>query len=132
MLRKEEGKILKSITDFMGEGVQITENPKSLERKEEEFFCNLLEAITTLDERTLQLLEIGIDLTLYEDPLHHIIEGLIYKYYGQVKAQIIMWWVLSYPEKEKGKNLTLRLNDGKEHIINTPKQLYRVLKKIKI
>ena len=116
----------------MGEGVQIKENAKSKRKKEEEFFCNLKEALVSIDQRTLQMLEVGVDLTLYEDPYQQIVEGLIYKHYGEVKAQIIMWWLLAVQESDGAKNLTLKFDDEKEHIINTPKQLYKVLKKIKM
>lgn len=116
----------------MGEGVQIRENPKSVAKKEEDFFCNLMEALVGLDQRSLQMLEVGVDLTLYEDPFHQIIEGMIYRHYGEVKAQIIMWWLLAVQENDGVKNLTLKVDDDKEHNINTPKQLYKVLKKVKI
>jgi len=116
----------------MGDGAQIKENSKSLRRKDEAFFCGLLETLVHLDERSLQMLEVGVDLTLYEDPLHKVIEGLVYKHYGEVKAQIIMWWVLAIQEKNDGNTLTLKTEDSEEHVVNTPKQLYRVLKKLKL
>lgn len=114
----------------MGEGVQIKENPKSTAKKDEAFFCNLLEALVGLDERSLQMLEIGVDLTLYEDPLHKVIEGLVYKHYGEFRAQIMMWWVLAIQEKTSSNTLTLKTEDGDEYVVNTPKQLYKVLKKL--
>jgi DNA-binding PadR family transcriptional regulator len=61
------------------------------------------------------------------------LESFIYKHYGEVKAQIIIWWLLSSQEKEKGIDLTLKLNEeSNEFIVNTPKQLYRVLLKLKL
>jgi len=114
----------------MGEGVQIKENPKSAAKNDEAFFCNLLEALVGLDERSLQMLEIGVDLTLYEDPLHKIIEGLVYKHYGEVKARVMMWWVLTIQDKTPSDAITLKFENDKEYVVNTPKQLYKVLKKI--
>jgi hypothetical protein len=78
------------------------------------------------------MLEYGVDLTIYEDSYNQLLESFIYKYYGEVKAQIIIWWLLVSQEKENGEKLTLKLSeDGKEFVVNTPKQLYKILLKIK-
>lgn len=134
-LKKKEGKILKSITDFMGEGVQINESAQSVRKNEEQFFCDLMEVIISLDERSLQMLNVGIDLTLYEDPFHQIIESFMYKYYGEVKAGVILWWLLTHQENNGRSNLTLQIGEGddmKEYVANTPKQLWKALKKTKL
>ena len=132
-LKKSKNKISKTLTDFMGDGMMIEENPASKRKKEESFFCGLLERLVELDKRTLQMLEYGVDLTVYEDSYNQLLESFIYKYYGEAKSQIIIWWLLSSQEKERGVNLTLKLNEeSNEYIVNTPKQLYRVLLKLKI
>jgi len=132
-LKKKRNKISKNITDFLGDGVQIKENARSRRKRDEDFFCMLLKSLSSLDQRTLQMLEFGVDLTLYEDPYSQIIESFIYKHYGEIKAQIIMWWMLASQENRDGSNLTLKLDEDEEdHVINTPKQLYKVLKKVKV
>jgi 5-bromo-4-chloroindolyl phosphate hydrolysis protein len=132
VLRKKENKLSKNIRDFLGEGVQIQENPKSLEKKEEVFFCRLMDSLISLDERTITFLEGGIDLTIYDDLYHQIIEEFTYKYYGKAKTQVIMWWLISIQEIEKKSNLSLKIEEnGREYIVNTPKQLYKVLSKMK-
>ena len=113
-------------------GAQIKENPKSLEKKEEVFFCKLIDSLIALDERTITFLDGGVDLTIYDDLYHQIIEEFIYKYYGRVKTQVIMWWLISIQEIEKKGNLSLKVGEEEvEYIVNTPKQLYKVLSKIK-
>ena len=132
-LKKSENKISKTLTDYMGSGMKIEENPASKRKKEEKFFCELLERLVELDQRTLQMLNYGIDLTIYDDFYNQILESFIHKYYGEIKAQIIIWWLISSQEKEKGIDLTLKLNEeSNEFIVNTPKQLYKVLLKLKI
>ena len=132
-LKKSENKISKTLTDYMGSGMKIEENHASKRKKEEKFFCELLERLVELDQRTLQMLNYGIDLTIYDDFHNQILESFIHKYYGEIKAQIIIWWLISSQEKEKGINLTLKLNEeSNEFIVNTPKQLYKVLLKLKI
>ena len=131
-LKKSENKISKTLTDYMGCGMKIEESPASKRKKEESFFCGLLERLVELDKRTLQMLEYGVDLMIYEDSYNQLLESFIYKYYGEVKAQIIIWWLLVSQEKENGEKLTLKLSeDGKEFVVNTPKQLYKILLKIK-
>lgn len=132
VLRKKENKLSKNLMDFMGGGAQIKENPKSLEKKEEVFFCKLIDSLIALDERTITFLDGGVDLTIYDDLYHQIIEEFIYKYYGRVKTQVIMWWLISIQEIEKKGNLSLKVGEEEvEYIVNTPKQLYKVLGKIK-
>lgn len=128
-MRKKEGKILKNIATFMGEKTSMEESVKSKRKKEEEFFYSLMEVLPTLNQRYQPLYELGLDLSIYDDPFHKVIESLIYRYYGELKAQVMMWWVM-IQELEDENNLTLKLEDGKEYVVNTPKQLYRVLKKL--
>ena len=125
--KKNKGSI--SLTDFMGEGVQVKESQKSINKKDKAFFVNLINILMELEQRTEGLLEFGVDLILYEEPLHLIIESLIYKNYGHIKGELIYWWV-SEKLKNSGKNLTLKGTDGEEYSINTPLQLYMALQKI--
>lgn len=113
----------------MGEKTSMEESVKSKRKKEEEFFYSLMEVLPTLNQRYQPLYELGLDLSIYDDPFHKVIESLIYRYYGELKAQVMMWWVM-IQELEDENNLTLKLEDGKEYVVNTPKQLYRVLKKL--
>lgn len=128
-MRKKEGKILKNIATFMGEKTSMEESVKSKRKKEEEFFYSLMEVLPTLNQRYQPLYELGLDLSIYDDPFHKVIESLVYRYYGELKAQVMMWWVM-IQELEDENNLTLKLEDGKEYVVNTSKQLYRVLKKL--
>ncbi len=118
-----------SIKDILGEGVSIKETRKSVIKKDRDFFTNLVTALVEIDSRTETLIELGVDLITYEDPYHTIIEGLIFKHYGPIKGEIIMWW-LSEKRLPERKNMTLLGNDGVDYPINTPIQLYQSLKKV--
>tara|TARA_R110001592_G_scaffold154133_3_gene383067 strand:+ start:3786 stop:4148 length:363 start_codon:yes stop_codon:yes gene_type:complete len=119
----------------MGEGVQINESAKSVRKNEEQYFCDFLNVLIELDERSIHMMNSGVDLALYEDPFHQIIEAFIYKYYGEVKAGVILWWMITYHDNSGKSNLTLKIGEGvneKEYIVNTPKQLWKALKKTKL
>ena len=118
-----------NIKEILGDGVSIKESKKSLARKDREFFVNLVSALIEIDNRTEMLLELGVDLILYEDPYHNIMESFIFKHYGPVKAEIVMWW-LSEKMKKGNKSITLQGVGGNDYPINTPKQLYDALKKV--
>jgi len=118
-----------SIKDILGEGVSIKETRKSVIKKDRDFFTNLVTSLVEIDSRTEILIKLGIDLITYEDPYHTIIEGLIFKHYGPIKGEIIMWW-LSEKRLPERKNMTLLGNDGVDYPINTPIQLYQSLKKV--
>ncbi len=118
-----------SIKDILGEGVNIKETRKSVIKKDRDFFTNLVTALVEIDSRTEILIKLGVDLITYEDPYHTIIEGLIFKHYGPIKGEIIMWW-LSEKRLPERKNMTLLGNDGVDYPINTPIQLYQSLKKV--
>lgn len=118
-----------SIKDILGEGVSIKETRKSVIKKDRDFFTNLVTALVEIDSRTEILIKLGVDLITYEDPYHTIIEGLIFKHYGPIKGEIIMWW-LSEKRLPERKNMTLLGNDGVDYPINTPIQLYQSLKKV--
>lgn len=118
-----------SIKDVLGEGVNIKETKKSVFKKDRDFFTNLVTALIEMDSRSELLIKLGVDLILYEDPYHTIIEGFIFKHYGEIKGEIIMWW-LGEKRSPKGKNMTLQGEDGLDYPINTAIQLYQALNKV--
>lgn len=118
-----------SIKDVLGSGVNIKETNKSKIKKDKDFFVNLVTSLIGIDSRTGILIGMGVDLVLYEDPYHNIIEGLIFKHYGSTKGEIIMWW-LGEKRSFGGKNITLQGIDGNQYTINTAIQLYQALNKV--
>ena len=70
----------------------------------------------------------GINLFEYEEKYIYIIKDLIQKIYVEAKSELIIWWVFESISPE-GKVLPLIDEDLKEHVIKTPKQLVKFLKR---
>ena len=70
----------------------------------------------------------GINVMEYEEGYLKVINALLEKHFGEAKTQIIMWWVFESINPE-GEVSALVDENKKEHIINTPQELYKFLKK---
>ena len=92
-MRKSRVKKEFNIKEVLGEGVKIKESRKSILKKDREFFITLVTSLMDIDDRTDHLAKMGIDVMVYEDPYHNIIEGFIFKHYGDVEGEIILWWL---------------------------------------
>lgn len=121
---------LKSLKALAGEGVTLTENPKSIKKRDKQFFLQMVEILSNLDERTNILMEMGIDLIRYEDPHFQLIENLIIKHYGPLKGGIILWWC-GERKLLDSKVYNLIDEDGKGTMVSNVTQLYNFLNKMK-
>jgi hypothetical protein len=121
---------IKNFQLLAGEGVTVSESKKSVAKKDKQFFLNMVNTLSQLDERTETLLSLGIDLVAYEDPQFHLIEGLILKAYGPLKGGIILWWC---GERKLLDTTHYNMIDetGKGTIISNVNQLYNYLNKMK-
>lgn len=128
-LKSKKTSISKDITELMGEGVKIKESPKSKKEREKKFFINLVEALIELDNRTLTLLDFGLDFINYENPYHTLLENFIIIHYGPAAGEIVLWWIKEKNDREE-KVLSIKVNEDTETIVNTPSQLYRAIMKI--
>lgn len=70
----------------------------------------------------------GINVMEYEEGFLKIINLLLEKHFGEAKSQIIMWWVFESINPE-GEVSALVDENKKEHIIHTPQELYKFLKR---
>jgi hypothetical protein len=118
-----------------GKHINVKFNQNKEEFSEKELFSNI---ILTLDEcwkRTRNLEEnIGLNISGYDETFYLIIENLIHIYYGEWKSEVILWWVFERFD-ENGNLLPIVLNDidenlSEEVIVNTPEELWDLLKKI--
>ena len=128
-MRKSKEKKEYNLSEILGDGVNIKESKKSILKKDRQFFVSLVETLLEIDARTEHLIELGLDLINYEDPYHNIIEGLIFKHYGNIGGEVIIWW-LGEKRLPEDKNIVLQGRDGIDHPVNTPIQLYNILQKI--
>jgi hypothetical protein len=121
-------KQLKKLTDLIGKGINIQENKKSTKLKEEQFFFDILTDLCQLEAKSQILSAAGVNVMEYEDGFLKVINLLLEKHFGEAKAQIIMWWVFESIDMD-GQVSALVDEDEKEHILKTPEELYKFLKR---
>jgi len=112
----------------LGKGINIKMSKKSIKNQEDKFLLELIEHLCEIEALTMGVSKAGINLFEYEEKYLFIIKSLIDKLYGEKKGNIIIWWVF---ESITGDDKILPLVDEekKEHIIKTPKQLLKFLKR---
>ena len=118
----------KNLSELIGKGGKIKENEKSITKKKEKFFLKIVSLLCEIEAYQKVTKSVGINLTMYEDLYFQIIEDLLEKQYGELEKNIIIWWVFE-SLKENGEVYPLVSEDGVRHIINTPLQLYKFLKR---
>ena len=117
----------KKISKILGSKITIEESPKTAKKKDEEFFMGLLDQLCQIEAVSALFQAIGITAT-NENPFYISIKMLMEQHYGEVKTEIILWWVFE-SITEDGGILPLVDEQGKSHIIKTPTQLYKFIKK---
>jgi len=118
----------KNLSDLFGSHTKIEENPKSLKKKDEIFFMNLIECLCQIEAVGAMLSPLGIHIDTYDNPFYKSIKMLMVKYYGNIKTEVILWWVFESLTLDGGVYPLMDENE-KEHIIKTPQQLYKFLKR---
>jgi len=118
----------KKISELLGSQVIVEENPKSAKKKDERFFMTLLEQLCQIEAATAILSTVGITIEKYENPTYKSIEILMNAYYGEMKTAIILWWVFDSLTPD-GDVYPLVDENGNQHKIKTPTQLYKFIKK---
>jgi hypothetical protein len=117
----------KKISELLGSKVTVEESPKTAKKKDEEFFMGLLEQLCQIEAAAAMLQAIGITAT-NENPFYISVKMLMEQHYGEMKTEIILWWVFESITPE-GDVLPLIDEDGKKHVLKTPNQLYKFIKK---
>jgi hypothetical protein len=98
-----------------------------------DFFVDIITLLDGVYQRTVEMDVFGINMEDYEDGFYTLIENLILKIYGEWKTDIIMWYV--YDRLDELGDITPLLlqaegEDEEEVLIETPEQLWGVIKKI--
>ena len=118
----------KNLSELLGQNVKVEENPKSKQKKDELFFHELITHLCQMEAVGAVLSQIGINIEKYDNPFSKSVEMLMTKHYGELKTTIIMWWVFDSITPE-GEIYPLMDENEKKHIIKTPTQLYKFLKR---
>ena len=112
----------------LGRGISIKMSKKSIKNQEDRFLLELIESLCEIEALTMGVSKAGVNLFEYEEKYLTVIKNLIEKIYGEKKGNIIIWWVF---ESITGDDKILPIvdEDKKEHIVKTPKQLVKFLKR---
>lgn len=122
-----ENNQLKHISELIGKGIQVKEKQLTPKQQEEEFFLHIVNTLIHTQESSMMIGTFGVDLIDFEMPYIDIIFNLLVSKYGEIKASIIFWWVFESHDEDGNIYGIIDEND-KEHVIKTPKQLYKFLK----
>jgi hypothetical protein len=118
----------KNLNELIGSKVIVEESPKSAKKKDEKFFMSLLEQLCQMEAVTALLSSVGVSIDNQENPIFRSLEMLMNEHYGEMKTAIILWWVFDSLSPD-GDVYPLVDEEGKHHIIKTPTQLYKFIKK---
>jgi hypothetical protein len=118
----------KKISELWGSKITVEENPKSVKKKDEKFFMDLLEQLCQMEAVTALLSSVGVSIDNQENPIFRSLEMLMNEHYGEMKTAIILWWVFDSLTPD-GDVYPLVDEEGKHHTIKTPTQLYKFIKK---
>ena len=120
----------KILQNKYGEGLDIKESPKTEAEREETLFIDTIETLEHIWHAEHELHDdYGIDLLGFNQYHYHAIENLIIAKYGYDKAEVIWWWILDR-FAEDGELLGVETEDGEVYLLETPKDLWELLKKM--
>lgn len=121
-------KKIENLTEIIGKGLVVNENKKALKNRENLFLIEVIELLCELEAKANVVNTLGINIFELEEKYITIVKNLLDKAYGEIKSNIIIWWVYESitPDDEV---LPIVDENEKEHIIKTPKQLVRFLKR---
>ena len=117
----------KHLSDLIGKGVEIKEKTLSPKKQDEQFFLKLIDVLCVISERSLMVEDLGINLFAYDLGYMEIIENLLAKTYGEIPSSVILWYVFE-KTSEHGEECSIIDENEVEHLIKTPKQLYKFIK----
>jgi hypothetical protein len=118
----------KTLSELLGKGIEVTESSRSTKKNEEKFFLELLENLCQIEASSTIMKSLGVNLVEYEENHLQAITMLSEKYFGEIKTSIIMWWVFE-SISPNGEIYPLLDEKGIKHVIKTPLQLYKFLKR---
>jgi len=118
----------KNITEILGKGIGVAKSVKSTKKEEEKFFMELLENMCQIEAVSAVLGTVGVYISKYDNPYVRSIRMMMEKYFGEIKTEIILWWVFDSIDPEGGVYPLLDENNER-HVIRTPQQLYKFLKR---
>ena len=128
-----EDKIKKRLKAIGGDNLRIKESSKSVQKKHKTNFIKIITQFKDVFMKSNKLHEeYGISLVQYEDQYYKIIERLIFELYGEMAAEIIMWWIYEVFDPKKEDYYILDESKKEKYAIKSEAQLYNILKKMNV
>ena len=118
----------KNLSELIGKGAKVKENKKSIKKNEEVFFLDLIENMCQIEAVNAVLDTVGIHVEKYDNPYVRSMRMMMEKHFGELQTEIILWWVFDSITPEGGI-YPLMDEKGTKHLIKTPLQLYKFLKR---
>jgi hypothetical protein len=128
MLKQMENEKFKNLSELVGKHVKVKESNKSTEKKKEKFFLELMENMCQIEAVNAVLDTVGIHVEKYDNPYVRSMRMMMEKQFGELQTEIILWWVFDSISPEGGVYPLMDENKVK-HILKTPHQLYKFLKR---
>jgi hypothetical protein len=128
MLKQMENEKFKNLSELVGKHVKVKESEKSTEKKKEKFFLELMENMCQIEAVNAVLDTVGIHVEKYDNPYVRSMRMMMEKQFGELQTEIILWWVFDSISPEGGVYPLMDENKVK-HILKTPHQLYKFLKR---
>lgn len=123
-----ENKKFKNLSELVGKHGKVKENEKSAKKKEEQFFLYFIENLCQIEAINAVLDTVGVHVSKYDTPYIRSMRMIMERYYGELKTEIILWWVFESITPD-GDIYPLLDEDGKKHLIKTPLQLFKFIKR---
>jgi hypothetical protein len=130
-----------NLKDF-GKNLNLKQK-QSVSNNTKQFFIDIVTLFDGVYQRTVEMDSFGINMETYDDGFYILIENLILKTYGEWKTELILWYIYDrFNENEELMPLILqeedqdeeeqdeKEQDGEEIFVETPEQLWDLIKKI--
>ena len=130
-----------NLKDF-GKNLNLKQK-QSVSNNTKQFFIDIVTLFDGVYQRTIEMDIFGINMETYDDGFYILIENLILKTYSEWKTELILWYIydrfneneelmpLILQEEEKnGEEQDEEEQDGEEIFVETPEQLWDLIKKI--
>ncbi len=129
-MSQEKNPILKQLQEILGTKGNISESSKTRARKEKEMFCQIVDLWDKTWTRGNKMFDdYQIDMGEYDAYFYKIIEGLFIMMYGELKAEVVAWWVYER-FAEDGELLVLIDEEENQYEIKTSLELFKFVKKL--
>lgn len=113
-----------------GTGFKVQNLTSAAVDSDKVFFIKLIESyISGLDRSDFLMEKTGVNLMEYDEVFVSIIENMIYKQYGGLKGDIIIWYIYDRLSEDGTINPVIYEQDGKEEeiIIKDAEELWEFL-----